>query len=63
MTRPEIFLRGPLAPMYFNTGGGAPAEEKKTQFSCLKFCKRCIKTLFRPVFLKKLPAAQKVWSI
>ena len=60
MTGLKTFLRAPLAPIFTNFEGRARAE--KPNFWS-KFSKKCIKTLFMACFLKKLPAAKKIWSI
>ena len=57
MINPKIFQRTPLAPIYTYFEG----DPKKRNFLVNFFSIKCLKRLFRPVFSKFLPAAQKLW--
>ena len=48
-----------ILPIYDNFEGGA---RRKNAIFCSKVFKNCIKTPFLACFLKKLTAAQKIWS-
>ena len=59
MSDMKTFLKAPSAPIYDNFEGGA---RRKNAIFCSKVFKNCIKTPFLACFLKKLTAAQKIWS-